>query len=417
MMINLSAASFNAASLITAGADPAPAATASNNTGAAAPAPGVASNAPAANSSASPASALSLFAQVMTQSTASAPAAVATADTGTGAPPPKAINDEHKDDVPADIAAATAAVAPADGSLPAMAAPVMALPLPAPAPAPTETAAPAQAQAQAQINLAQSNPGLVLNMHPAAVMLGSGAAPASRDTREPLAAANPVADGDASDTAFKLTPAPMPAIALRAAPAEVAAATAAAAPAARTGVTVRDGERTTEPVAAGTPSLNLGPGAATGQGADTIKLNGPAQQWQAPLREALGDRLQTQVERNGETAVIRLDPPMLGRIDISIRHMAGSLQVNVSASNTEVLRQLQNIGDNLRSDLAQRQYTDVSVNISATPRSPAAPAFAEGDARGQRQPGRQQDDNEPGRALSDDAASSATFAMYEREQH
>ena len=108
---------------------------------------------------------------------------------------------------------------------------------------------------------------------------------------------------------------------------------------------------------------------------------------------------------------------MLGRIDISIRHMAGSLQVNVSASNTEVLRQLQNIGDNLRSDLAQRQYTDVSVNISATPRSPAAPAFAEGDARGQRQPGRQQDDNEPGRALSDDAASSATFAMYEREQH
>ncbi|MBB5366635.1 MULTISPECIES: flagellar hook-length control protein FliK [unclassified Janthinobacterium] len=414
MMINLSAASFNAASLITAGADPAPAATASNNTGAA-------SNAPAANSSASPASALSLFAQVMTQSTASAPAAVATADTGTGAPPPKAINDDHKDDVPADIAAATAAVAPADGSLPAMAAPVMALPLPLPlpasasAPAPAETSAPAQAQAQ--INLAQSNPGLVLSMHPAAVMLGSGAAPASRDTREPLAAASPVADGDASDTAFKLTPASMPAIALRAAPAEVAAATAAAAPAARTGVTVRDGERTTEPVAAGTPSLNLGPGAATGQGADTIKLNGPAQQWQAPLREALGDRLQTQVERNGETAVIRLDPPMLGRIDISIRHMAGSLQVNVSASNTEVLRQLQNIGDNLRSDLAQRQYTDVSVNISATPRSPAAPAFAEGDARGQRQPGRQQDDNEPGSALSDDAASSATFAMYEREQH
>lgn len=415
MMINLSAASFNAASLITAGADPAPAATASNNTGAA-------SNAPAANSSASPASALSLFAQVMTQSTASAPAAVATANTGTGAPPPKAINDEHKDDVPADIAAATAAVAPADGSLPAMAAPVMALPLPLPlpasasAPAPAETSAPAQAQAQ--INLAQSNPGLVLNMHPAAVMLGSGAAPASRDTREPLAAANPVADGDASDTPFKLSSAPVPATAGRAAaPVALAAAPAAPATAAPANAAARDGERTTEPVAAGTPSLNLGPGAATGQGADTIKLNGPAQQWQAPLREALGDRLQTQVERNGETAVIRLDPPMLGRIDISIRHMAGSLQVNVSASNTEVLRQLQNIGDNLRSDLAQRQYTDVSVNISATPRSPAAPAFAEGDARGQRQPGRQQDDNEPGRALSDDAASSATFAMYEREQH
>lgn len=154
-------------------------------------------------------------------------------------------------------------------------------------------------------------------------------------------------------------------------------------------------------------------------GADTIKLNGPAQQWQEPLREALGERLQTQIGRNSEHAVIRLDPPMLGRIDISIRHTAGTLQVNVSASNTEVLRQLQGIGETMRTDLAQRQYTEVAVNISATPRSPAAQAFAEGDARGQRQPGRQQDETEPGRALSDgtpaDTRYGSTFAMHERE--
>lgn len=155
------------------------------------------------------------------------------------------------------------------------------------------------------------------------------------------------------------------------------------------------------------------------QGGDIIKLNGPAQQWQEPLREALGERLQTQIGRNSEHAVIRLDPPMLGRIDISIRHTAGMLQVNLSASNTEVLRQLQGIGENMRNDLAQRQYTEVAVNISATPRSPAAQAFAEGDARGQRQPGRQQDEAEPGRALSDgtpaDTRYGSTFAMHERE--
>lgn len=148
---------------------------------------------------------------------------------------------------------------------------------------------------------------------------------------------------------------------------------------------------------------------------DTIKLNGPAQQWQEPLREALGERLQTQIGRNSEHAVIRLDPPMLGRIEISIRHQAGALQVNLSASNTEVLRQLQGIGESMRNDLAQRQYTDVAVNINATPRSPAAQAFAEHDGRGQRQPGRQQDDAEPGRALSDGAPAGATFAMHERE--
>ncbi|WP_176460826.1 flagellar hook-length control protein FliK [Janthinobacterium sp. PC23-8] len=176
---------------------------------------------------------------------------------------------------------------------------------------------------------------------------------------------------------------------------------------------------------AAAPAANLGLTAAAtagtlpAQGGDIIKLNGTAQQWQEPLREALGERLQTQISRNSEYAVIRLDPPMLGRIDIAIRHTAGSLQVNLSASNTEVLRQLQSIGENMRNDLAQRQYTEVAVTISATPRSPAAQAFAEGDARGQRQPARQQDDAEPGRALSDDTPAGTpygtTFAMHERE--
>ena len=187
-----------------------------------------------------------------------------------------------------------------------------------------------------------------------------------------------------------------------------------------------DAERNVAPTtAAVTPAAGLGlaaPAAAStlpAPGADTIKLNGPAQQWQEPLREALGERLQTQIGRNSEHTVIRLDPPMLGRIDISIRHTAGTLQVNLSASNTEVLRQLQGIGETMRTDLAQRQYTEVAVTISAAPRSPAAQAFAEGDGRGQRQPGRQQDEAEPGRALSDgtpaDTRYGSTFAMHERE--
>jgi hypothetical protein len=57
----------------------------------------------------------------------------------------------------------------------------------------------------------------------------------------------------------------------------------------------------------------------------------------------------------------------------------------------------------------------VAVNIGATPRSPAAQAFAEGDARGQRQPGRQDDDAEPGRALSDGSTAPTTYAMHERD--
>lgn len=227
-----------------------------------------------------------------------------------------------------------------------------------------------------------------------------------RAAGEPIAAAT---QGAQPSSAFQAT------LAASAAPAATTAPVAAAAP-----TLARDGERSAAPApAAVTPVAGqvsgMASAVAAAPGNDTIKLNGPAQQWQEPLREAMGERLQTQIGRNSEHATIRLEPPMLGRIDISIRHAAGALQVNVTASNPEVLRQLQGIGESMRSDLAQRQYTDVAVNISATPRSAAAQAFTEGDARGQRQPGRQNDDAEPGRALSDSNTAAATYAMPERE--
>ncbi|WP_156894871.1 flagellar hook-length control protein FliK [Janthinobacterium sp. 1_2014MBL_MicDiv] len=382
----------------TAPAQPAP----TTNAAPALPAllPGLPGGAAPAGTTASAPSALPLFAQVLdvtgvtTQDTAAVPANDGDTDTDTASKPD-------------------------GGSLPAMALPVIGLPLaplpvalPQQADAAAAEARGAAAQTQVQASAAQANPALNISLHPAAVTLSSQAVPqpAGRDTREPLAAANPLpAAKGGADSATAL---PFESLLKQAAP--VAAAVAAPA---------RDGERAASPAASAAPNLGLTGAVANATpaaaGGDTIKLNGPAQQWQEPLREALGERLQTQIGRNSEHATIRLDPPMLGRIEISIRHTAGALQVNVTASNTEVLRQLQGIGENMRSDLAQRQYTDVAVNISATPRSPAAQAFAEGDARGQRQPGRQQDEAEPGRALSDGTpagtSSSNTYAMHERE--
>ena len=308
-----------------------------------------------------------------------------------------------------------------DASLPAMAAPVIGVPvnlLPPVDAAAAEVRAAAQAsqlqtqgQTQAQANVAQANPALNISLHPAAVTLTAMATPqpAGRDMREPVAAANPLPSAKGGTGA-------LPATAFDSVLAQSAAAPATVAVAAGAAPVARDAERAATPAA---PNLGLTAAVANSATAapagDTIKLNGPAQQWQEPLREALGERLQTQIGRNSEHANIRLDPPMLGRIEISIRHTAGALQVNVTASNTEVLRQLQGIGENMRNDLAQRQYTEVAVTISATPRSPAAQAFAEGDARGQRQPGRQNDDTEPGRALSDGSTAATTYAMHERD--
>ncbi len=144
---------------------------------------------------------------------------------------------------------------------------------------------------------------------------------------------------------------------------------------------------------------------------DVVKLAGSPDGWQQPLRAALGDRLQLQLQRNSEHAVIRLDPPNLGSIEISIRHSAGSLQVNLSASNGEVLRQLNAVGDNMRQDLSTRQFNDVAVTVSAS----NSRGLADGSGRGNGGE-REQQQRGPGRALSEGDEAPSAFAMQtERE--
>jgi type III secretion system needle length determinant len=140
----------------------------------------------------------------------------------------------------------------------------------------------------------------------------------------------------------------------------------------------------------------------------TVKLAPAApEQWRQPLAEALGDRLRLQLGRGSEQAVIRLDPPMLGRIEISIRHEAGSLQVQLSASNGDVLRQLHGIGDGLRQELSQRQQGEVSVVVSDSSRD----AGAGGDQRGRGRDAKDAEDR-PGRALTEAGTDDAARAGF-----
>jgi len=144
--------------------------------------------------------------------------------------------------------------------------------------------------------------------------------------------------------------------------------------------------------------------------ADTVKLAGPPTAWRQSLQEALGDRLHLQVGKNMEQATIRLEPPQLGRIDIAIRHSNGTLEVNISATHSEVLRQLQTVSDNLRSDLSQRQYTEVAVSVTPTPKNNNAAPFSDPQQGGRgRQQGRDQD--EPGRALAEAGKPAAAFSL------
>jgi flagellar hook-length control protein FliK len=144
--------------------------------------------------------------------------------------------------------------------------------------------------------------------------------------------------------------------------------------------------------------------------ADTVKLAGPPTAWRQSLQETLGDRLNVHVANNVQQATISIEPPQLGRIDIAIRHSAGTLEVNISASNGDVLRQLQTVSDNLRNDLSQRQYTEVAVTVTATPKNNAAP-FGDPQQQGRgRQQGRDQD-NEPGRGLAEAGNPASVFNL------
>ena len=149
---------------------------------------------------------------------------------------------------------------------------------------------------------------------------------------------------------------------------------------------------------------------AAAQPGDTLQLSGSPEQWQQPLRAALGDRLQLQLARNDERAVIRLEPPNMGSVEISVRHSGGTLQVNIAASHSEVLRQLNTIGDSVRQDLSQRQFGDVAVTVSSS----NARSLADGGQQQRQQQAEQQ--RQPGRALDGEEAGATTFAMSgERE--
>jgi flagellar hook-length control protein FliK len=158
---------------------------------------------------------------------------------------------------------------------------------------------------------------------------------------------------------------------------------------------------------AGAAAAQIAPDAPA---AGTLKLAGPPTAWRQSLQEALGERMHLQVGKGIEQAVIRLEPPQMGRIDIAIRHSAGSLEVNISATNGEVLRQLQTVSDNLRSDLSQRQFTEVAVTVTPAPKNGAAPFGDPQQGRG-RQPGRDQEDNQPGRALAEANDNPSGFSL------
>lgn len=123
------------------------------------------------------------------------------------------------------------------------------------------------------------------------------------------------------------------------------------------------------------------------------------------LVDALGERIDVQLQRGSDRAVIRLDPPMQGQLEITIRRDAGAIQVHLSATHGDVVKQLQAISDSLRHDLGNRQSGDVTVVVSQH-------MARDGDGRG-RPSSQAPEKAEPGQALAEaeDGQAPARFAL------
>lgn len=96
----------------------------------------------------------------------------------------------------------------------------------------------------------------------------------------------------------------------------------------------------------------------------SVKLDADETKWAQQLHSALNDRLQIQVKNQVQHATIRLDPPEMGKVDISLHIENGRMQVQISASNSETVRALQQISNELRQSLTEQNFVQVNVQVS-----------------------------------------------------
>ncbi|MCG8908564.1 flagellar hook-length control protein FliK [Pseudomonas sp. DP-17] len=87
--------------------------------------------------------------------------------------------------------------------------------------------------------------------------------------------------------------------------------------------------------------------------------------WGEQMVSALRDNVELQLGQRVQNATIRLDPPELGAMEILVRHEAGQLNVQISASNGDVVRLLQNTSERLRQELVGQNFLQVNVQVSS----------------------------------------------------
>ncbi|TLX59181.1 flagellar hook-length control protein FliK [Stutzerimonas nosocomialis] len=96
-----------------------------------------------------------------------------------------------------------------------------------------------------------------------------------------------------------------------------------------------------------------------------LRLEAPHAKWGEQMLQALRDNVEMQLQQRVQNATIRLDPPELGSMEIFLSHESGRLTVQISATNGDVARLLQQTSDRLRHELVGQNFTQVNVQVGA----------------------------------------------------
>lgn len=91
----------------------------------------------------------------------------------------------------------------------------------------------------------------------------------------------------------------------------------------------------------------------------------PEARWGEQMIQTLEGQVRLQLEQRVQHATLRLDPPQLGSLEISVSHQDGRVQVHINASQGETGKWLAQSAERLRQELAEHSFSQAQVTVSS----------------------------------------------------
>lgn len=120
---------------------------------------------------------------------------------------------------------------------------------------------------------------------------------------------------------------------------------------------------------------------ATTQGVEwaSMRIDTQGGKWGEQMMQVLHDRVTLQAQQNLQEAKIRLDPPELGKLDLTVRVEGDRLNVQINTSTAATREALMQVSERLRAELQQQNFVHVDVNVGSEQQhqQQAQPSFEE----------------------------------------